>query len=52
MSYPGSHNIFRQELANGITLLVYENFASQSFVHWRGGAGRRAGRNGRTGRTG
>jgi zinc protease len=32
MSYPGSHNIFRQELANGITLLVYENFASQSFV--------------------
>lgn len=32
MSYPGSHNIFRHELANGITLLVYENFASQSFV--------------------
>lgn len=32
MSYPGSHNIFRYELANGITLLVYENFASQSFV--------------------
>jgi zinc protease len=32
MSYPGSHNIFRQELPNGITVLVYENFASQSFV--------------------
>ncbi|MFO7541137.1 MAG: pitrilysin family protein [Chloroflexota bacterium] len=32
MSYPDSQNIFRQTLANGITVLVYENFASQSFV--------------------
>ncbi len=32
MSYPGAHNIEQHLLANGITLLVYENFASQSFV--------------------
>lgn len=32
MSYPGLHNIFRHQLANGITLLVYENFVSPSFV--------------------
>lgn len=32
LAYPGSHNIHRQQLANGITALVYENFASQSVV--------------------
>jgi zinc protease len=32
MSYPGTDNIYRQALANGITLLVYENFTSPSFV--------------------
>lgn len=32
MSYPGSDTIHRHRLPNGITLLVYENFASQSFV--------------------
>lgn len=32
MSYPGPHNIYRYELANGITLLGYENFTSPSFV--------------------
>lgn len=30
--FPHSQNIQRQQLANGLTLLVYENFASQSVV--------------------
>lgn len=30
--YPSAKTIHRQQLANGITLLVYENFASQSVV--------------------
>jgi zinc protease len=29
-NYPSSHTVHRQELANGITVLVYERFASQS----------------------
>ena len=31
-SLPSAHNITRVELPNGITLLVYENFAAQSVV--------------------
>lgn len=31
-NYPSAKTIHRQQLANGITLLVYENFASQSVV--------------------
>ncbi len=31
-SLPGSHNITRVELNNGITILVYENYAAQSVV--------------------
>jgi zinc protease len=30
--YPGPESIFRHELPNGITVLVYENFASQSVI--------------------
>lgn len=30
--YPGPDSIFRQVLPNGITVLVYENFASESIV--------------------
>jgi len=30
--YPNSTNIQRQLLPNGVTVLVYENFASQSVV--------------------
>jgi zinc protease len=32
LTYPGPANIQRYELSNGITLLVYENFAAQSVV--------------------
>lgn len=32
LTYPGPHNIHRQVLPNGITILVYENFASESVV--------------------
>jgi zinc protease len=32
LSYPGPANIQRYQLDNGITLLVYENFAAQSVV--------------------
>lgn len=31
-SIPGTHNITREVLPNGITVLVYENFAAQSVV--------------------
>lgn len=31
-TYPGPDTIHRQELANGITVLVYENFAAESVV--------------------
>jgi zinc protease len=31
-SLPGSHNITRAVLDNGITILAYENFAAQSVV--------------------
>jgi zinc protease len=32
LTYPGPDNIHRRRLPNGITVLVYENFASQSVV--------------------
>ncbi len=32
LTYPGPENIQRHALANGITILVYENFASESVV--------------------
>ncbi|MEZ4643005.1 MAG: pitrilysin family protein [Chloroflexota bacterium] len=32
LAYPGPHNIHRHVLPNGITILAYENFASQSVV--------------------
>ncbi len=32
LTYPGPENIQRQTLPNGITILVYENFASESIV--------------------
>lgn len=32
LAYPGPNNIHRQELSNGIIVLVYENFSSQSVV--------------------
>lgn len=32
LSLPGSHNVTRETLDNGITLLVYENHAAQSVV--------------------
>jgi zinc protease len=32
LSLPGAHNITREVLANGITVLAYENFAAQSVV--------------------
>lgn len=32
LTYPGPDNIHRHHLPNGITVLVYENFASQSVV--------------------